>query len=282
MIRTRKRAMRPIVVNEVADFQAPQLPNGGFVRRSHRAGVAVAAVSGLLLTLAINVSGVASAGTGDTPVGSAPAIPLGAQVQSAAPATQQISFDVVLRPRNQGALDAFTSAVSTPGSPLYRQFLTTGEYASLFGPTPSTIANVSSRLRSLDLTVGTAQGSLLPVSGSITKVGSALKTSFRQYRLTSGRTVRANVAAPQVPTDVVGAVQAIVGLDTLTQLTHAVPTIHATSHAVSGPYSSVVLPALNANLSGPTACAGSRPAWIHGATACELLRPQLRCTRAER
>ncbi len=250
MIRPRKLLMRPIVVNEVADSRAPHRLIGGFVRQSHRAGIAVAAISGLFLTLAMNVSGVASAGTGDTPVGSAPAIPVGAQVQGTAPAAQPVSFDVVLRPRNQAALNAFTTAVSTPGSPQYRQFLTSAEYASQFGPTPSTISGVSSRLRSLGLTVGTVQGSLLPVSGSVTKVGSALHTSFRQYRLASGRTARANVAAPQVPTDVAGAVQAIVGLDTLTQLSHSLPTMSAAPHDVLRSNS----PVLNANLTGPTAC----------------------------
>ena len=212
----------------------------------------MAAVSGLFLTLAINVSAIASAGTGDTPVGSAPAIPMGAQEQGAAPAAQPVSFDVVLRPRNQAALNTFTTAVSTPGSPQYRQFLTSAQYASQFGPAPSTVANVSSRLRSLGLTVGTAQGSLLPVSGSVTKVGSALHTSFRQYRLASGRTARANVAAPQVPSDVVGAVQAIVGLDTFTQLKPALATTSVSSNGVLG--SNSAAPALNANLTGPTAC----------------------------
>jgi Pro-kumamolisin, activation domain/ell wall binding domain 2 (CWB2) len=258
--------MRPIVVNEVADSGAPHRLIGGFVRRSHRAGIAVATACGLLLTLAINVSGIASAGTGDTPVGSAPAIPLGAQAQGAAPAAQPVSFDVVLRPRNQAALDAFTTAVSTPGSPQYRQFMTPAEYASQFGPTPATISAVTSRLQSLGLTVGTAQGSLLPVSGSVTKVGSALHTSFRQYRLTSGRTARANVAAPQVPSDVVGAVQAIVGLDTLTQLTHALPTISAPSQDIVR--SNSPAPALNANLSGPTACGAA--AGPPGYTASQL------------
>ncbi|HEY3923944.1 MAG TPA: cell wall-binding repeat-containing protein [Acidothermaceae bacterium] len=247
--------MRPIVVNEVADSGAPHRDNGGFVRRSHRAGVALAAVSGLILTLAINVSAAASAGTGDTPVGSAPVVPVGAQVQGVAPAAQPISFDVVLRPRNQAALNAFTTAVSSPSSPEYRQFLTSAEYASEFGPTPSTIASVSGRLRSLGLTVGAVQGSLLPVSGSVTKVGSALHTSFRQYRLASGRTARANVVAPQVPTDVVGAVQAIVGLDTLTQLTPAVSALSAPSHDLLG--SGTPAPALNANLTGPSACSAA-------------------------
>jgi hypothetical protein len=252
VIRPRKRSLRPIVVNEVADSGAPHRLNGGFVRRSHRAGIAVVAVSGLVLTLAINVSAVASAGTGDTPVGSAPAIPVGAEVQGAVPAAQPLSFDVFLRPRNQAALDSFTTAVSTPGSPLYRQFLTPGEYASEFGPTSSTIASVSSRMRSLGLAVGTAQGSILPVSGSLAKVGSALHTSFRQYRLASGRTARANVAAPQVPTDVAGAVQAIVGLDTLTQLTHSLSTVDATSDDLFSRNSAAVAPALSPSLTGPT------------------------------
>jgi len=266
VIRPRKCSMRPIVVNEVTDSGASHQPNGGFVRRSHRAGIAVATVSGIVLTLAINVSGVASAGTGDTLVGSAPAIPLGAQAQGAVPTTQPVSFDVVLRPRNQAALDAFTTAVSTPGSPQYHQFLAPGEYSSEFGPTSSTVASISSRLRSLGLTVGTPQGSILPVSGSLTKVSSALHTSFRQYRLASGRTARANVAAPQVPTDVAGAVQAIVGLDTLTQLTHSA--MNATSD--DGPGPTVTAPALSPNLAGPTACAAAQTGGQPGYTAPQV------------
>jgi Pro-kumamolisin, activation domain/ell wall binding domain 2 (CWB2) len=226
----------------------------------HRAGVAVA---GIVLSLVASVNAVAIApvapasaptGPATTPVGAAPVIPIGATVDGAAPVTEPVSFEVVLRSRNQAALDAFTTAVSTPGSASYRHFLAPGQYASRFGPTASTIANVTTRLRALGLTVGIANGSIVPVSGSLSRVGAALHTSFRQYRLASGRVARANVTAPQLPTAVAGAVQAVVGLDSLAQFSHPVPTVNAIATTGGAVAPSAVSGALTPNLAGPTAC----------------------------
>ncbi|MGH8888616.1 MAG: hypothetical protein ACRDV3_02505, partial [Acidothermaceae bacterium] len=49
-------------------------------------------------------------------VGSAPAVPYGAHAVGATPLSSSLSFDVVLKPRNQAALDSFVQAVSTPNS----------------------------------------------------------------------------------------------------------------------------------------------------------------------
>lgn len=236
---------------------------GSFVRHQrvmHPAGVALAGIV-LSLVVGVNASAVGPvapsatpAGPATTPVGAAPLIPAGAQADGAAPTTEPVSFGVVLRSRDQAGLNAFTTAVSTPGSASYRHFLAPGEYASRFGPTPSTIANVTSQLRALGLTVGTANGSIVPVSGSISRIGAALHTSFRQYRLASGRTARANVSAPQLPTSVAGAVQAVVGLDSLAQISHPVQSVHpiATTDGVVGSHTGS--DALTPNLTGPTAC----------------------------
>ncbi|HEY0870084.1 MAG TPA: protease pro-enzyme activation domain-containing protein, partial [Acidothermaceae bacterium] len=168
-----------------------------------RAGVGAA---GIVLSLAATANASATAptppGPTTTPVGSAPLVPASAQVEGAAPLTESISFEVVLRSRDQAGLNAFTTAVSTPGSPSYRQFLTPAQYANRFGPTAATISSVGSQLRALGLTVGTAQGSVVPVSGTLGQVSSAMHTSFRQYRLASGRIAHANLTAPQLPTAV--------------------------------------------------------------------------------
>jgi len=156
-------------------------------------------------------------------VGSAPSVPYGAHALGATPLSNSLSFDVVLKPRNQAALDSFVQALSTPGSPQYRQFLAPGQYDSTFGPTPQAIANVKGQLEALGLQVGSVTGSVISVSGTIAKVGSALHTSFTQYKLASGRLARANTSAPEFPTTVAPLVQSVVGLDDLASFTHPLP-----------------------------------------------------------
>lgn len=216
------------------------------MRQLYRSTVALSAAAGIVLSLAVTATASTGGapGPGSSTVGVAPIVPIGAHATGAAPANERVGFDVVLRPRNQGALDAFVASVSTPGSADYHQFLTPAEFASQFGPTASTMAAVSATLQALGLTVGTPTGSVLPVSGSVSTVGGAFKTSFRRYQLASGRVARANVAAPQLPNSVVNAVQGVVGLDDLAQFSHPVPTLHAAAPS----------PAISANLTGPTAC----------------------------
>ena len=177
---------------------------------------------------------VAGSDSGGTPVGAPPAMPIGAHDRGLAASAESVAFDVVLAPRNQAAVDAFVAAVSTPGSPSYQQFLAPGEFATRFGPTPATIARVTDGLRALGLTVGEPRGSVVPVSGTVSTITAALHTSFRHYALASGRVVRANDAAPRLPTAFAAAVQGIVGLDDLAQFRHPAPPIAPDLTAASG------------------------------------------------
>ncbi|HTC67963.1 MAG TPA: S53 family peptidase, partial [Acidothermaceae bacterium] len=210
--------------------------------------LAASGIASLSASAAVAPRANSSAST-TTPVGAPPLIPAGATSDGSPPSTEQVAFEVVLRPRDQAGLDAFTTAVSTPGSPSYHQFLAPGHYASRFGPSASSIANVTSALGKLGLTVGTAQGSILPVSGALSTVGAALHTAFRQYRLSSGRIARANVGAPQVPTSVAGAVQALVGLDSLAQVSHPVPNVRVLDPTGDD---TGLTPAVTPDLTGPT------------------------------
>ncbi len=154
-------------------------------------------------------------------VGSAPVVPQTAHALGALPSSQQLTFDVVLKSRNQAGLDSFVQAVSTPGSPQYRHFLTSAQFQNTFGPTPQAVASVTAQLRSLGLHIDQTLGSVMTVSGSTAAVGSALHTSFEQYRLTSGRVVHANMSAPQLPVTVAPLVQSVIGLNNLVLPQHA-------------------------------------------------------------
>ena len=64
----------------------------------------------------------------------APALPAGAQQLGAAPADQLLDLDVVLASQNAAGLAQAVAAVSTPGSPDYRHYLTSSQFAAACGP----------------------------------------------------------------------------------------------------------------------------------------------------
>jgi len=93
--------------------------------------------------------------------GSASAAP-GAVRPPTAPAT------VVLAPRNASALAAYAAAVTSPGSPLYRHYLTVAQFARRFGASSTAVARLRAALAARGTTVGpvTANGLALEVSSA--------------------------------------------------------------------------------------------------------------------
>ncbi len=199
-------------------------------RRSHFIMTAIAAIA-LVATASPALASTSDSGRVLVPVGSAPLFPHGASTLGALPSNEKISFDVVLKPRNRAALDAFVQQVSTPGSPQYRKFLQTGEFDARFGPTPTAIAEVQGELMRLGLRVDRTDGFAMKVSGTAKQVESALGVDLKQYRLPSGRIARANSATPRLPLSTASYVNGIVGLDTLAQVSRPAP---AASSALTG------------------------------------------------
>ena len=116
--------------------------------RTRRRFAAVAAGASALLCLATvsGVVGASAAGAASTPrrtywrgaVVSAKARqrPVGAVARSA-----RVDFALVLKLRNAAAAAALVRAVSTPGSPSYRHYLTTAQWESRFSPAASQVAS---------------------------------------------------------------------------------------------------------------------------------------------
>ena len=165
--------------------------------------------------IAVAPSGGVASAQGMAMVGTRALPPAAAKDLGSTPAMDRIRVDVALKPRDPAALSTFASAVSTPGSALYRHYLAKGQFASVFGPTPAAIAAVRSTLIARGLPVGGVSGSglLLSMTATPRQIQSAFGATMHAFRLASGRVVEANVSAPFLPARIAPLVEGVVGLD---------------------------------------------------------------------
>jgi subtilase family serine protease len=149
-------------------------------------------------------------------VGRAPAIPAGATFVGMVPATTQLHVSVALRPRDPAALSAYARAVSTPGSPSYRRYLTPAQFAQRFGATAAQIRAVRRSLRAHGLSPGAVSRGALSISvlASASRLERAFSVSLTRMALRNGRMAIRASAAPALPASLARAVQSIVGLNT--------------------------------------------------------------------
>ncbi len=191
-------------------------------------------------------------------------IPTGSRELGAVARNTTVHAAVTLQPRDAAGLAAYAQAVSTPGSPLYRHYLTVRQFAERFAPTAAQVAAVRASLSKDGLTPGPlgANGLSLPVTAGARTVERAFSTSLRRFALRGGQTGFADTAEPSVAPSIAGLVQGIVGLNTLAPtaphltVSHAKPRPRAsrrTAHAAS--------PGAGAGAgAGPQACSSARSA----------------------
>jgi hypothetical protein len=177
---------------------------------------ALAPLLACALAIALLAAG-ASGQPGLTRIGARPALPRASVDLGSAPGGQQVAGTLVLRPRDDAALEAFIAQAAKRGSPRFGQRLARGQFAARFGPAPSTIAAVSRQLRADGLRVEapSPDGLLIDFSGTSARVASAFATSLHTYRLPSGALARASTSAPALPSSLAGSVAAVLGLDRL-------------------------------------------------------------------
>ena len=146
-------------------------------------------------------------------------IPSGAQVEGPTATSTQVRVDVALKIPDSASLQAFVTAVSTPGSPQFRQYLANGQFATRFGPSSAAIDSVRSWLAASSLSVGatTSDGLLVPATGTAAEVDAAFQTTISNVRLSTGTTSYAALTTPSVPASVAGVVSGVLGLDDYSQ-----------------------------------------------------------------
>jgi subtilase family serine protease len=182
-----------------------------------RGWTAIKVSLGALASAAMVVLAVAtaSASTARIKVGSTPSIPHGARVLGSQPSTAKLELTIALQPQDPAGLSALATEISTPGTPLFRQYLSVSQFAQRFGATAFQVAAVESALRAQGLNVGTvtANNLTIPVTATAAQAEKAFSVSLDQVKLPSGRTAFANAQAPTLPSNVARYVQGVIGLN---------------------------------------------------------------------
>ena len=206
---------------------------GGAGRRLLLGLATAALVAGLVFELPVAFAS-ASPSSSTARVGAPARLPARSRVVGKLAQSTALKATVVLKPRDPQALAAYAAAVSTPGSSVYKHYLTVSQFASRFGAEPSEIGAVQSALRAKGLRVdpATRNGLSIPIRGTAGQLSTAFATSFNQVKLASGRIAYANTAAPQFPADVAGTIQGVAGLSTVDE-PQPVDLQHVGSHATS-------------------------------------------------
>ncbi len=194
-----------------------------FIAAGGAASLTVAAVMAAIPAQAVTPDQVPLTGT-------QPAWATSGAAQGAVPAGRSQDVRVYLAPRGgEARLRAAVAAVSTPGSPSYRHFLTTAQYQAQYGPTAAEVARVRSWLTGAGLHVtGVGSGNrYVRATGTATAAEHAFSVKLGLFRHQS-KTVQAPTANAKVPAAVSGSVIGVTGLDTAS---HAVKPNNVTDAA---------------------------------------------------
>ena len=201
-------------------------------RRSVAAAVSLAGAT-LGATWLVPASAGAAASARATRPGSTPAWAASGARQGAADPSATVHLLVGIPLPDQAAAEATALAVSTPGSPQYRHFLTPAQWRKQFSPRANDVATVTKWLRDEGFSIANTpdDGAFVAVEGTVAQAAHAFGTTVGQYAV-KGMALRAPDSALSVPSTVAGLVDGVVGLDESDALIH--PNTSTGSTASSG------------------------------------------------
>lgn len=234
-----------------------------FRSRVARTTVAVLIAAAFIAAEPAAAIAAAPAEPGLRPVTAAPRIPAGARAIGAVPAATMQTADVVLQPRDEGALTRFIAEVTDSKSALFQQYLAPGEFGSRFGPSASATGAVTSWLRTegLQVTSVASDGLVIGVRAPATQMERAFGTGLERFRLSDGSIGQATTGAVRLPSSIAGSVAAVLGLNSVVRLrplglaraAAPLPGPHAAAHAPAHPAAKA--PSFAHTAGSPTACA---------------------------
>ena len=125
-----------------------------------------------------------------------------------------VDFDVLLALPDQAAVEAEVQALSTPGTPSFRRFLTPAGFRSAYSPAPSAVAAVESWVRAGGLKVKAVAPSRLyvEVTGTMGRAEALVGTTLHTYDY-RGQSLAEPVGDYSIPAALSTTVAGIVNLD---------------------------------------------------------------------
>ena len=197
------------------------------VRR--KVAFAAVAVTSIGATFLIGGASAVSAATNSGTVAlsaSRPAFLAHATDLGPAAANQAVDFEILLAYPHESSVAAEAQAVSSPGNPLYRHFLTTAQFEARYSPSPAAVASVESWARGAGLSVASVATSRLyvEVKGSMRQAEKLVGTRLDTYRY-QGKKVIEPISEYRVPNKLAATVAGIVDLDTSASLAKPADTL---------------------------------------------------------
>jgi kumamolisin len=130
-----------------------------------------------------------------------------------------ITLTIALKLRNTGEMESLLQAIHNPRSAQYEQFLTPQQFATQFGPTDATIAQVTSHFQSSGFTVTRSATAQLQITGSVAAVEKEFAVQLHSYQVSGTAGAPAlRFHAPDrtatVDAAIIGSVEGLLGLDT--------------------------------------------------------------------
>lgn len=180
---------------------------------SRKSLVAALSATACVAAAAATPSAFAAAGRA-TLSGSAAPEALASHAAGATSSSSQVNFDLVLSLRDQAGAVALLKAISTPGSALYRHYLTASQWEARFSPSAADVATAEQWLTSEGFSLGAVSRDRITIgaSGTAAQVESAFGTSLENYRV-AGHTLRMAAGNLSIPSSLSGLVVGAVGIN---------------------------------------------------------------------
>jgi subtilase family serine protease len=236
--------------------------------------VTLLAIVSMIAALGLGAAGPAAAAAPVAYPGAVPSWATATNDAGAAPPDTTVEGELYFALRDLPGATVLATAVSTPGTPQYRHWVSPQEWISRFSPTAQQYDGVLTLLRAGGLTItGTPASRLFVVfRGTATQLAAVFGTAMHVYAV-AGRRLAAPATAPFLPADLAGPVAAL-SLDQGRQLTRPDSTTApagVTSARATAPCSSyygehtATMPEAYGRTSFPTALCGYVPAQLRSA-----------------
>ncbi len=198
-------------------------------RFRRKVAFAAVAVTSIGATFLIGGTSAVSAATNSGTVAlaaSRPAFVAHATDLGPAAANQRVDFEVLLAYPHASAVAAEAQAVSSPGNPQYRHFLTTAQFRARYSPSAASVAAVESWARGSGLSVASVASSRLyvEVTGTMKQAEKLVGTRLDTYRYL-GKNLNEPISNYRIPAKLAGTVAGIVDLDSSGSLAQPADTL---------------------------------------------------------
>jgi kumamolisin len=129
--------------------------------------------------------------------------------------SQVITASLILKIHNEQGLEDYIQAVTTPGNPAYRHYLSVNQFRARFAPSNGEIRMITRYLQSFGLHVDEVypDNLVMKVSGTVDQFNQAFNTTLHDYSQ-HGKHFHAPKRRPSIPDLLRDSVLTIVGLDT--------------------------------------------------------------------